>query len=54
MTWQTYNRLNGAIKQTFNSNIGAYLILGYGYPTLLSLISIAIFYDNYGMHLSKT
>ena len=47
---QAYHRFNDVIKQTLKPRFGIYILIGYGYPILLTLISLAIFYKDYGMY----
>jgi len=48
LSWQSYHRLNDVIKQTYRRRRGTYILFGYGYAVLLTLISMAIFYKDFG------
>ncbi|XP_057313955.1 uncharacterized protein LOC130655241 isoform X2 [Hydractinia symbiolongicarpus] len=48
-SWHSYHKLNDIIKQTYTERVYWYLFLGYGYPCVVSMISLGIFYDSYGI-----
>lgn len=47
LSWQSYHRLNDILKQIHKLRLVSYVLLGYGLPGLITLISLAIFYQDF-------
>jgi len=48
LSWHSYHKLSDVIKQTYKNRTNTYMLLGYGCPCVMSLLSMAIFYEGFG------